>query len=147
LVAVVKGLGVKTLKPGPGGNETILLMSEQYRGMWIDPRVFEIADGSGWSAEVYVAEDDGPDTIDHRFILKPTFETEGLAVQTATATGRKIVDDKIRGLDIDSVIEQATRLPSTHRSAYGGRSDDVAAGTDGQAKKVPTSGNPNDRYD
>jgi hypothetical protein len=121
-------------------------MSEQYRGMWIDPRVFERADGSGWVAEVFIAEDDGSDIVDSRFMLKPRFATEDEAIGSALATGRKIVDDKIRGLDIGMLIAEATRLPATHRSAYGSRSDDVASDTGGQATRVPTSGNPDDRF-
>ena len=121
-------------------------MSEQYKGMWVDPRVFQRADGPGWVAEVFIAEEDGRDVVDSRFILKPTFQTEEEAIGAALATGRKIVDDKIRGLDIGTLIADATRLPSTHKSAYGSRSDDVAADASGQATRVPTSGNPDDRF-
>jgi len=120
-------------------------MSERYRGMWIDPKTFERTDGSGWVAEIYIAEDDGSEIIDSRFVIKPTFGTEELAIRSALATGRRIVDDKIKGLDIGNLIAEATRLPTTHRSAFGSRSDDVATDAAGQATRVPTSGNPDDR--
>lgn len=48
--------------------------------------------------------------------------------------------------DIDSVIEQAKRLPSTHRRGYGGSRDDVAEGADGLPTKVPTPETPDDRF-
>jgi hypothetical protein len=80
-------------------------------------------------------------------VLKPKFATEDVAYNSAFATGRRIVDDKIRGLDIRAVIEEQTRLPSTHRNSFGSRSDDVAMGEQGQAVRVPEAGNPEDRFD
>jgi hypothetical protein len=48
--------------------------------------------------------------------------------------------------DIDSVIEQETRLPSTHRRGYNGARDDVAEGSDGKPTHVPTPETPDDRF-
>lgn len=48
--------------------------------------------------------------------------------------------------DVDSVIEQTKRLPSTHRRGYGGSRDDVAEGADGMPTKVPTPETPDDRF-
>jgi hypothetical protein len=87
-----------------------------------------LKDGSGWISEILVAEEIGSDTLESRFVLKPKFATEDVAYNSAFATGRRIVDDKIRGLDIRAVIEEQTRLPSTHRNSFGSRSDDVAMG-------------------
>ena len=127
--------------------ETMLLMSEQYKGMWVDARVYKRADGSGWTANVFVGEYEEEDLIFHKFPVKVLFESEEVAINRALATGRKIVDDKLKGDDIGAVIKAATRLPSTHRSAYGSHSDDVAAGVDGNKKRVPTAGNPDDHFD
>ena len=48
--------------------------------------------------------------------------------------------------EIDEVIQEDTRLPSTHRRGYPSSTDDVAEGADGNPTKVPTSGNPDDRF-
>ena len=79
-------------------------------------------------------------------MLKTKFATEQIAHGAAMATGRRIVDDKIRGLDIKAVIEEQTRLPSTHRNSFGSHTDDVAMGEQGQAIRVPSAGNPEDRF-
>jgi hypothetical protein len=121
-------------------------MSERYKGMWLDAKVMELADGSGWTAEVHVTEEDGPDDLVSRFVLKLKFPTEDAALGTALASGRKIVDDKIKGMDIGLLIEHETRLPATHRKAFGSRSDDVASDADGRATRIPSTGNPDDRF-
>jgi hypothetical protein len=120
---------------------------EQYRGMSIRSIARPLKDGSGWTSEVLVAEEIGSETLESRFVLKPKFFTEQIAHGSAMATGRRVVDDKIRGLDIRAVIEEQTRLPSTHRSSFGSGSDDVALGEQGQAVRVPCAGNPRDRFD
>lgn len=48
--------------------------------------------------------------------------------------------------EIEEVIEDSTRLPSTHHRGYPSSTDDVAEGTDGRPTKVPSSGNPDDRF-
>lgn len=120
-------------------------MSERYRGCWVDPRTFELADGSGWSAEVYVAEDVGSDTVDTRWILKGKFPTREAALEAATATGERQVDKSVKDKEIHSVIEQETRLPATHQHGFGG-ADDIAEGADGMPTKVHTPENPEDRF-
>jgi len=120
-------------------------MSQGYRGRIIDPRAFEIADGSGWTSEVYVAEDVEDETIDSQFILRAIFPTKEAALSAALAAGKREVDKRIRADEISSVMEQQTQLPSTHRHGLGHRADDVAMGTDGPTK-VPGPENPEDRY-
>ena len=120
-------------------------MSERYRGCWVDPRTFELADGSGWSAEVYVAEDVGSDTVDTRWILKGKFPTREAALEAALATGKREVDKRIKDTEIRSAIEQATRLPATHQRGFGS-ADDVATDGDGMPTRVHTPENPEDRY-
>ena len=121
----------------------ILCMSSHYKGRIIDPRVFELKDSQGWTAEVYVTEDEGGDTVDSRYILKGKFSSEDAARNAALQAGKRVVDSR----EIESVIEDSTQLPSTSRSAYGNRSDDLASGRDGNRKGVPGSGNPEDRFD
>ena len=117
-------------------------MREPYKGCFLDPKVFELRDNSGWTAEVYVAENEGNDVIDTRFILKGIFPSEEAARKAAIRAGMQVVDRQ----DIHSVIEESTQLPSTPRRAYGSHSDDLATGKDGYRKGVPSSGNPDDRF-
>lgn len=122
-------------------------MSQGYKGRILDPRAFELADGTGWTAEVYVAEDVEDETIDTQFLLKEVFPTEEAALRAALIVGKRQVDKLIKSDDIHSVMEQQTRLPSTHRHGLGHRADDVASGSDGQPTKVPGPENPEDRFD
>jgi len=121
-------------------------VSEHYKGRVIDPRAYELADGTGWTAELDIAEDVGPDTIDTRFLLKERFPTREAALEAGFAVGKREVEKRIRSMDIQAVIDQATQLPSTHRRGLGHITDDVAAGADGQATKVPGPENPEDRF-
>lgn len=71
-------------------------MSERYKGHIVDARAYELRGGFGWTAEVYVAEDVGPDTIDHRFVLKGTFPTRDAAISAAVATGKHEIDKRLQ---------------------------------------------------
>jgi len=121
-------------------------MSQKYNGRILDPRAFELADGTGWTAEVYVAEEVEDETIDSQFLLKEVFPTKEAALSAALIVGKRQVDRLIESDEIHSVINQQTRLPSTHRHGLGHCSDDVAMGIDGP-KKVPGPENPEDRFD
>lgn len=46
--------------------------------------------------------------------------------------------------EIREEIEEAKRLPPTHRRGFGHSRDDVAQQADGQAVSVPTPGTPDD---
>jgi hypothetical protein len=48
--------------------------------------------------------------------------------------------------EIEEVINDSTRLPTTHKHGYPSSTDDVAEGLDGKPTKVPTSANPDDRF-
>lgn len=120
-------------------------MSERYRGCSVDPRAYELADGSGWSAEVYVAHDVGVETVDQQWILKGKFLTREAALEVALATGKREVDKLNKDEEIQSVIEQETQLPATHQHGFGS-ADDVAANADGTPTRVHTAENPEDRY-
>jgi hypothetical protein len=121
-------------------------MSERYKNLWVDPRAYQLADGTGWTAEVYLAEDIGPDTVDTQFVVKGVFQTREAALAAALAAGRGEVDKRAQSKDIRSVIEEETRLPSTHQHGFGSQTDDVATGADGQPTKVPGPDNPEDRF-
>ena len=121
-------------------------MSQRYKGCWIDPRAFELRDGGGWTAEVYVAEDIGPETVDAQFLLRGSFPTEQAALEAAVRAGKHKVDEGIRSHDIRSLIEEETQLPSTYRHGLGHQTDDVAAGVNGSPTKVAGPDNPEDLY-
>ncbi len=121
-------------------------MSEHYKGRVIDPRAYELSDGTGWTAEVYIAENVGPDTIDTQFLLKEIFPTKEVALESGFAVGKREVEKRIRSEDIQAVFDHATHLPSTHRHGLGHSTDDVAAGSDGQPTKVPGPENPEDQF-
>ena len=87
-------------------------MSEIYKGCVIDPRAFELRDGSGWTAEVYVAEYIAPDILDTPFFLKDAFLTREAALAAEVLTGKHEVDKGIRHSEIPAIIEAETRLPS-----------------------------------
>lgn len=119
-------------------------MSERYKSRWVDPRAYELSDGTGWDAEVYIAEDVGPETIDTRYLLTGKFATKEAAIEAALKAGKRKVDEIIRLGDIQSVIDDGTRLPPTYRRGYG--TDDVAEGPDGLPTKVDRPDNPEDIY-
>jgi hypothetical protein len=120
-------------------------VSQGYKGRILDPRAFKLADGTGWTAEVYVAEDVEDETIDTQFLLKEVFPTNEAALSAALIVGKREVDKRVESDEIHSVMEQQTRLPSTHRHGLAHSADDVAMGTDGPTK-VPGPENPEDRF-
>jgi hypothetical protein len=112
-----------------------------------------LADGSGWRVEIdiYVADDlardvDGQDIPEDKVSLAGTFSTQQEAIEAAIIEGRRRVDGAVKSEDIHSLIEEETQLPSTHRHGYGGWPYDVAVGSDGVPKKVPTPETPEDRF-
>ncbi len=121
-------------------------MSRRYKDRLIDPRAYELRDGRGWTAEVYVAEDIGPDTIDTQFVLRGLFLTREAALEAALSVGKREVDKGIKSSDIQSVVEAETRLPSTYRHGLGHGTDDIATGADGKPTKVWGPDNPEDLY-
>jgi hypothetical protein len=124
-------------------------MSQEYKSRILDPRAFHLADGSGWKAEVDIAEDVDDETIDTPYFLKDVFPTREAALSAALTFGKRMVDSCLepdKSKDIRSVMEQQTQLPSTHGHGLGRRSDDVAMDIDGP-RKVPRPENPEDRFD
>jgi hypothetical protein len=86
-------------------------MSQRYKGRLTDPHPYELADGSGWSAEVYIAEDTGNETIDTQYFIQGIFPTREAAVQAAVTSGRRVVDKLISSREVQSVIASGTQLP------------------------------------
>jgi hypothetical protein len=121
-------------------------MSGGYKGRILDPRAHELSDGTGWTAEVYVAEDIDDETIDTQYVLQRVYPTREAALSAAVSAGKREVDERFKSQETQSVIEQEIRLPSTHCHGLGHQADDVAAGRDGQPKKVPGPENPEDRF-
>jgi hypothetical protein len=93
---------------------------------------------------VYVAEDDGTETVGTPFIIRGLFATKEAATEAALNAGRREVDKARASREIQAVFEDQTRLPSTYRRGYG--SDDVAQGPDGLPTKVDRPENPEDPY-
>ncbi len=121
-------------------------MSERYRDRILDPRTYELADGSGWTTEVFIDENVGSETVEIPIPVKGVFPTKEAARNAAISAGQKEVDKRIKSQEIRSVIEKETLLPSTHRHGFGHQADDVAAGRDGRPTKVPGPENPEDRF-
>lgn len=61
-------------------------------------------------------------------------------------TGAQL-DADVKSFEIQSVREEATRLPPTYRHGRGVESDDVAIGFDGKPAKVWGPDNPEDRFE
>ena len=78
-------------------------MSQGYKGRILDPRGFELADGTGWTAQVYVAEDVEDETIETQFLLKEIFPTQEAALSAALIVGKREVEKRIKSDDIHSV--------------------------------------------
>src|SRR6184192_2411511 len=109
-------------------------MSERYKRCIIDPRVYELRDGSGWTAEVYVAHDLGSEVIDYPFFLREKFDSREAALAAAISVGKKKVDKGLPDPQIASIAAEQTRLPSTHQRGRGAWTDDVAKDVKGPTK-------------
>ena len=57
------------------------------------------------------------------------------------------LDADVRSFEIQSVREEATRIPPTYRRGRGVESEDVAIGVDGKPAKVWAPDNPEDRFE
>jgi hypothetical protein len=121
-------------------------MADRYKGRLIDPHPYELADGSGWSAEVYVAEDVDNETIDTQFLVQGVFPTKEAAIHAAIASGRRVVDKAAESHEIQSIIKAETQLPSTYRHGLGRVTDDVASAPGRGPVKVSGPDNPEDLY-
>jgi hypothetical protein len=121
-------------------------MAHRYKGRLIDPHPYELADGSGWSAEVYVAEDDGDETIDTQYLIQGTFPTKEAAVEAAIISGKRVVEKAVASREIQSVIASETKLPSTYRHGLGRVTDDVGEAPGKGPVKVSGPDNPEDLY-
>jgi|SRR6185312_1650821 len=117
-------------------------MEETYKGRSVRSRALNRRDLSGWSADVFISEAEEEADVDSKFSLSGVFSSETKAHEAAIVVGKQEVDRR----DIRSVIEESTRLPSTPRNAYGSHSDDLGMGKDGRRRGVPSSGNPDDRF-
>ena len=120
-------------------------MSEHYKGRIIDPRAYPLADGTGWSAEVYVAEDVDFATLDTQFIVKEKFPSKEAALEAGLVIGKGEVEKRIRSSEIQDLFEEANRLPATSQHGFG-PSADVGLASDGQPTSVPRFKTPDDPF-
>lgn len=68
-----------------------------YRGCFLDPKAYELADDSGWTAEVFVASRDGADIVDKGYFLKHKYPSREAALNAALFAGKQEVDRRIAG--------------------------------------------------
>jgi len=61
---------------------------EHYKGCILDARSHELRDGSGWNAEVYIAQPHGGSVLETQFVLQETFPTSDAAIDAALQVGR-----------------------------------------------------------
>lgn len=118
----------------------------KYKDRIIDPRAFQLSDGSGWTADACVAEDSGAETLDTHLIVPGSFATKEEALAAAVNAGKRKVDRDTGPSEIQAVIESETRLPSTYRHGLGHGSDDVGTTAGGETASVWGPDNPEDRY-
>lgn len=121
-------------------------MGRGYRGRIIDPRAYELADGTGWIAEVYVAENIDADTVGSQFLLKEKFPTREAALEAALGLGKQEVDKRIRSSEVQDIFDQANKVPASSKHAGYGQTADLAIGSDGERKSVPRSKTPDDPF-
>jgi hypothetical protein len=119
-------------------------MSQHYKGRIVDPRAYELADRTGWTAEVYVAEDVDDTTVDTQFSLKETFPTREAALEAALAVGKRQVNKRIQSLEVQDLFDQANKLPANSKQAGYGQTADLGVGNDGERRSVPRLKTPDD---
>jgi hypothetical protein len=121
-------------------------MSQHYKGRIVDPRAYELADRTGWTAEVYVAENVDDTTVDTQFFLKETFPTSAAALDAALAVGKREVDKRIQSSEVQDLFDQANKLPANSKHAGYGSTADIGLGSDGERKSVPRLKTPDDAF-
>jgi hypothetical protein len=80
-------------------------MADHYKGHVIDPRVYELLDGTGWKAEMSIYREHGSFGTETMFYLQKMYASREAALTAAIAAGRRKVDE---GYD-DSHAVSATR--------------------------------------
>ena len=68
-----------------------------YRGRILDPKAYERADGSGWIAEIFVAESHGSYIEDSFYFLQLKYPNREAAMNAAVIAGKVEVDRRIAG--------------------------------------------------
>ena len=67
-------------------------MIEHYKGHILEPRPHELADGTGWSSEIYISPEQGPLDKNTRFVLRHSYGSLEQALKAAVAAGKKTID-------------------------------------------------------
>ena len=70
-------------------------VSERYRGRTIFPRAYGLGGGTGWSAVVFVTEDEGTNLVESQFSLKETFLTKDASLEAGIAAAKREIDERI----------------------------------------------------
>jgi len=121
-------------------------MTQRYKGRLIDPHPYELADRSGWCAEVYIAEDSGNETVDTQYLIQGRFASQEAATQAAINSARRVIDRLVDARDARAAFDAGTRLPAAYRRGLGHENDDVAEAPGKGAVKVCGPDNPEDHY-
>jgi hypothetical protein len=83
-------------------------MSEHYKRHIIDPRAYELADGTGWSAQLAIYREHGSYGTDTMFYLQQTYGSREEALNAALAAGRRKVDE---GYDDSNAVNDPPAVP------------------------------------
>ena len=65
-----------------------------YKGVRIDPRPKELADGSGWTADFTLIEEVGPETRETPFFSQQAYPAKETAAQAAIALAHRKIDER-----------------------------------------------------
>ncbi|HEY3706037.1 MAG TPA: hypothetical protein VGL22_13315 [Terracidiphilus sp.] len=70
-------------------------MNVDYKGCFLQAIPNELADGSGWTVELYVARPDGEAILDTQYLFERKFPSERSAVDAAIEAGKRLIDGTI----------------------------------------------------
>jgi len=71
---------------------------QKYKGRFIDPRVYELRDVPGWTAEFSIEEHDGIGVTETMFFLPGTFLSKQSAIDAAIQSGQHKIDTGFRAM-------------------------------------------------
>lgn len=70
-------------------------METTYKGCFIDAKINELADGSGWTPEVFIAKHDGSDMLDTGYFFKGIYPSREAACEVAIQGAKDLIDRTI----------------------------------------------------
>lgn len=67
-------------------------MSADYKGCFLDPKANELADGSGWTVELFIARPDGGSVVDTQYFIEGKFPSRDSAMHAAIESAKRLID-------------------------------------------------------